>query len=65
MASAKTPADVLEKIRADVGRAMRDPGVIKRIKDLNSTPVGNTAEEFRKIIKDDLETFRRVIADAK
>ncbi len=33
MASSKTPADVLEKIRADVGRAMRDPVVIKRIKD--------------------------------
>lgn len=65
MASAKTPADVLEKIRADVGRAMRDPVVIKRIKDINSTPVGNTAEEFRQVIKDDLATFRRVIADAK
>jgi tripartite-type tricarboxylate transporter receptor subunit TctC len=65
MASAKTPADVLDKIRADVGRAMRDPVVIKRIKDLNSTPVGNTAEEFRQVIKDDLATFRRVITDAK
>ena len=65
MASSKTPADVLDKIRADVGRAMRDPVVIKRIKDLNSTPVGNTAEEFRQVIKDDLETFRRVITDAK
>ena len=65
MASAKTPADVLDKIRADVGRAMRDPVVIKRIKDLNSTPIGNTAEEFRQVIKDDLATFRRVITDAK
>jgi len=65
MASSKTPADVLEKIRADVGRAMRDPVVIKRIKDINSTPVGNTSEEFRQVIKDDLATFRRVIADAK
>ena len=36
----------------DVGRAMRDPVVIKRIKDLNSTPVGNTAEEFRQMIKE-------------
>ena len=62
MASSKTPADVLEKIRADVGRAMRDPVVIKRINDIKSSPVGNTAEEFRQVIKDDLEIFRRVIA---
>ena len=65
MASAKTPADVLEKIRADVGRAMRDPVVIKRINDIKSSPVGNTAEEFRQVIKDDLEIFRRVISAAK
>jgi tripartite-type tricarboxylate transporter receptor subunit TctC len=44
---------------------MHDPALIKRIKDLNSTPVGNTAEEFRQVIKDDLTTFRRVIANAK
>ena len=40
------------------GRAMRDPVVIKRIKDIKSTPAGNTAEEFRQVIKDDLEIFR-------
>jgi tripartite-type tricarboxylate transporter receptor subunit TctC len=65
MASSKVPPDVLSKIRADVGRAMHDPVVIKRIKDIKSAPVGNTAEEFRQVIKDDLETFRRVIASSK
>ena len=65
MASSKVPADVLDKVRADVGRAMQDPVAIKRIKDIKSVPVGNTAEEFRQVIKDDLETFRRVISSAK
>ena len=65
IASSKVPVDVLNKVRADVGRAMQDPVVIKRIKDIKSVPVGNTAEEFRQVIKDDLETFRRVISSAK
>ena len=65
IASSKFPVDVLNKVRADVGRAMQDPVVIKRIKDIKSVPVGNTAEEFRQVIKDDLETFRRVISSAK
>jgi tripartite-type tricarboxylate transporter receptor subunit TctC len=65
IASSKVPVDVLNKVRADVGRAMQDPMVIKRIKDIKSVPVGNTAEEFRQVIKDDLETFRRVISSAK
>jgi hypothetical protein len=53
------------KVRSDVGCAMRDPVAIKRIKDLNSSPAGNTAEEFRQVIKDDLETFRCMIPGAK
>lgn len=65
MAAAKTPPEVLEKIRKDVGQAMRSPTVIKRISDIKSIPVGNTAEEFRKVIKSDYEIFGRVIANAK
>ena len=65
VAAAKTPPEVLEKIRTDVALAMRSPAVIKRINDIKSIPVGNTAEEFRKVIKSDYETFGRVIANAK
>jgi tripartite-type tricarboxylate transporter receptor subunit TctC len=65
MAPANVPPDVLEKIRTDAIAAMHMPEVIKRIKDINSTPVGDTSEDFRQIIKSDLETFGRVIANAK
>ena len=46
-------------------QAMRSPTVIKRINDIKSIPVGNTAEEFRSIIRSDFEIFGRVIANAK
>jgi tripartite-type tricarboxylate transporter receptor subunit TctC len=65
MASAKVPADVLEKIRVDAIRAMHDPDVRKRILGAGSSPVGNSAEEFRKVIKDDLEIYRQVVANIK
>ena len=65
MASSKVPADVLEKIRADSIRAMHDPDVRKRILGAGSSPVGNSAEEFRQVIKDDLEVYRRVVAGIK
>ncbi len=65
MASSKVPADVLEKIRADAIRAMHAPDVRKRILDAGSNPVGNTAEEFRKVIKDDLRTFGEIVAKVK
>ena len=65
MASSKVPPDVLEKIRTDVAQAMRSPAVLKRINDIKSMPVGNSAEEFRKVILSDFEIFKRVIANAK
>ena len=65
VAAAKTPPEVLNKIRTDVANAMRSPTVLKRIHDIKSIPVGNTSEEFRNIIRADYEIFGRVIANAK
>jgi tripartite-type tricarboxylate transporter receptor subunit TctC len=65
MASSKVPSDVLSKIRTDVAQAMRSPVVLKRISDIKSIPVGNTSEEFRKVILSDFEIFKQVIANAK
>jgi tripartite-type tricarboxylate transporter receptor subunit TctC len=65
LASSKVPQDVLNKIRTDVAQAMRSPVVLKRIQDIKSIAVGNTAEEFRKIILSDFEVFGRVLANAK
>jgi hypothetical protein len=56
---------VLEKIRADSIRAMRAPDLQKRILDAGSTPVGNSSEEFRKVILSDLETYRQVVSRIK
>jgi tripartite-type tricarboxylate transporter receptor subunit TctC len=65
MAPSKVPADVLAKIRTDVAQAMRSPTVLSRIAELKSIPVGNTSEEFRKVILSDYEIFGRIIANAK
>jgi tripartite-type tricarboxylate transporter receptor subunit TctC len=65
MVSAKTPPDILEKIRTGVAQAMRSSIVLKRINDIKSIPVGNTSEEFRNIIRSDFEIFGRVIANAR
>ena len=65
MTSSKLPKDVLEKIRADAIRAMRAPDVQKRILDAGSTPIGNSADEFRKVILSDLETYRQIVSRMK
>ena len=63
--SSKVSPDVLAKIRMDVARAMRSSSVLRRISDIKSIPVGNSSEEFRRIILSDFEVFGRLIASAK
>jgi tripartite-type tricarboxylate transporter receptor subunit TctC len=65
IAAAKTPPNVLAKIRVDAVKAMRSPTVLKRINDIKSIPVGNSPEEFRKTILSDYEVFGKVIAASK
>jgi tripartite-type tricarboxylate transporter receptor subunit TctC len=65
VAPSKVSRDVLNKIRTDVAQTMRSPVVLKRINDIKSIPVGNTSEEFRKVILSDFEIFKQVIANAK
>jgi tripartite-type tricarboxylate transporter receptor subunit TctC len=64
VAAAKTPPDILAKIRVDAVKAMRSPTVLKRISDIKSIPVGNSPEEFRRIIQSDYEVFGKVIASS-
>jgi tripartite-type tricarboxylate transporter receptor subunit TctC len=63
--SSKVPPDVLSKIRADVAEAMRSPTVLQRIRDIKSVPVGNTAEQFRTVMKTDFDAFEKALKDVK
>jgi len=65
MASSKVPAEILDKVRVDAIRAMHEPDVRKRILVAGSSPVGNNAEEFRKVITEDMEIYRQVVAKIK
>ena len=65
VAAAKTPPDILAKVRTDVLKAMKSPTVLKRISDIKSMPVGNSPEEFRKVILSDYEVFGKIIASSK
>jgi tripartite-type tricarboxylate transporter receptor subunit TctC len=64
VAAAKTPPVILAKIRADAVKAMKSPMVLKRIGDIKSIPVGNSSDEFRKVILSDYQIFEKVIKSA-
>lgn len=56
-APAGTPSDVVEKLAAEVRKAMQDPGVQKRIENVGAFPAAGTPAEFKKFIQNELKNY--------
>ena len=57
---AATPPEIVRKLEAEFVRIARLPDVVARLKLLNIDSVGNSSEEFSRIIAADLERWREV-----
>jgi tripartite-type tricarboxylate transporter receptor subunit TctC len=57
---AATPPEIVRKLEAEFIRIARLPDVVSRLKLLNIDSVGNSSEEFSRIIAADLERWKAV-----
>jgi tripartite-type tricarboxylate transporter receptor subunit TctC len=60
-APAATPRDIVAKLGDAIGRAARSPDMKQRLVDLGAEPVGNTPEEFGKLLRDELTRWAEVV----
>ena len=58
--SAKIPRPIINKINAGIVSAMKDPETVKRLTADGSVPVGSTPDEYTKIIRDEVDKWRKV-----
>jgi tripartite-type tricarboxylate transporter receptor subunit TctC len=58
---AGTPQARVDKMSAEVARIIAKPEIQKKMRDMNIEPVGSTAAEFSTVLRDDAETWKRVI----
>jgi tripartite-type tricarboxylate transporter receptor subunit TctC len=56
-APARTPPEVLDKLAAEVRKAMQKPEVLKRFTQLGVEPAAGTPEEFRKFVMAELKAY--------
>jgi tripartite-type tricarboxylate transporter receptor subunit TctC len=61
LAPAGTPQPIVDKLNASIKKAMANPEVIKRMKDLGAQPVGDSPAEFTQFLVKDQERWDRVI----
>lgn len=61
VAPAGTPPEIVKKLHDAVVGALRDPQTNKQLLDLGLDVVGNTPDEFRDVLKEDLPRWAEVI----
>ncbi len=62
-APARTPRPIVDKLSADINRALREPESMERWKTLGFDPIGSTPEAFAERQKADLAYWKRMIDD--
>jgi tripartite-type tricarboxylate transporter receptor subunit TctC len=61
LAPAATPRDVVAKLGDAIARAARAPDTRQRLLDLGAEPVGNTPEEFGKLLREEVARWAEVV----
>jgi tripartite-type tricarboxylate transporter receptor subunit TctC len=65
LAPAGTPADVVEKIAADVNAVLADEAVKAKFVSLGGVPRATSPQEFAKLIADDRQRYAQIIRSRK
>jgi tripartite-type tricarboxylate transporter receptor subunit TctC len=64
LAPARTPRNIIDKLNAEVAKAVRAPDVRDRLAGEGAEPVGNSPEAFALFIAHELQRWAKVIHDA-
>ena len=64
LAPANTPKPIVQKLNVALVKALGSNEVKQRFANAMATPVGNSPEEFRKQMKEEVETYVRVAKQA-
>jgi tripartite-type tricarboxylate transporter receptor subunit TctC len=65
VAPAGTPRPIIDKIHADVVKALQSDDIRKRFNDLGMVPVGNTPAEFAKAMREESARWAKVVQERK
>jgi tripartite-type tricarboxylate transporter receptor subunit TctC len=56
-----TPKEIIEKVNAEVNRALADPKMRERLAELGGKPIGGTPEDFGRVIAAETEKWAKVV----
>jgi len=59
-----TPRDVIDKLNAEVNRALADPAMQQRLAELGGKPIAGTPEDFGRVIAAETEKWAKVVVSS-
>ena len=59
-----TPREIIDKVNAEVNRALADPGMRARLAELGGKPIAGTPEDFGKIIAAETAKWEKVVTSS-
>jgi tripartite-type tricarboxylate transporter receptor subunit TctC len=62
---ARTPPEIVDKLNAEIVKALKNPEIVELLSKQAMSPVGSTPAEFAAFLKKDLATWKEVAAMAK
>ena len=61
LAPSATPREIVGTLAAGVARAAQSPDIRKRLFEQGAEPVGNTPEEFDRLLREDVARWAEVV----
>jgi len=58
-----TASTIVERLNAEVGKAVADPAIKKNLEDSAQEPVGGGAAAFAKLVRDDFAKFEKLVKE--
>ena len=59
-----TPREIVDKVNAEVNRALADPKMRERLAELGGSPIGGTPEDFGKVIAAETAKWEKVVTSS-
>jgi tripartite-type tricarboxylate transporter receptor subunit TctC len=59
-----TPREIIEKVNAEVNRALADPKMRERLAELGGQPIAGSPEDFGKVIAAETEKWAKVVVES-
>jgi tripartite-type tricarboxylate transporter receptor subunit TctC len=64
VAPAGTPKPIIDRLAAEIARAVKDPAFVARLASLGADPLGDTPDEFAARITADLDLWAQAVVAA-